>query len=464
MKLFTNSLDTDTELGIVERTAFGLGNFANAFMFIAIMAFLIFYYTNVIGLNAGIIGMIMLVSRLFDGITDLVMGYVIDRSKPTKFGKARKWLLQSSIPFAISGVIVFMVPQNTTELMQYVFVFVTYNLCNSLFYTAVAVSYNTIMVKITRNPLERGILGIFLMVLATCGGLIVTATCLRLVDFFGGGPGGWTRTIIVYSIIGLIAHMLCIFGTKERIYDDEEKGKSSQNDVGFVESFKYLLKNKYWVMFASSFAIYWVGFTLMNAGHIYYAQYILGDQGYQPTMANVIQVVTLVSMLLAIIPMKLFGKANSARIGAVIAIISFALQIVADANFSMILVCSALHGMGYGIFCAVLGGMNPDTLDYGEWKFKKNVSGMGVAAVSFGQKIGSGLGSAIFGLVLSMGGYDGTAATQSASAIRSIYINYTYLPLICAVLSFTLILRYDLDKKLPDIQKQLKEKLVPAEA
>ena len=84
-----NSNDVDASLGIVERVAFGLGNFANAFLFIIIMAFLTFYYTDVIGLNAGVIGTIMLVSRVFDGVTDLIMGYIIDHSKSTKFGKAR---------------------------------------------------------------------------------------------------------------------------------------------------------------------------------------------------------------------------------------------------------------------------------------------------------------------------------------------------------------------------------------
>ena len=474
MKLLTNSMEEDTNLGLMERTAYGLGNFANAFMFIAIAAFLTFYYTDVIGLNAGVIGTIMLVSRIFDGITDLIMGYIIDHSKATGFGKARKWLLKSCIPFAVSGVIVFMVPQGASDVLKYVFVFVSYNLCNSLCYTAVAVSYNTIMVKITRNSMERGILGIFLMVFSTIGGLIVTGTCLNFVKIFGGDASAWTKTILIYGIIGLIAHMICIFGTKERVRDNSDQSNSGQpktvmNDapsktkIGFLESVKYLFKNKYWLMFAGSYAIYWVGYTLMNAGHIYYAQYVLGNQEYQPIMANVIQVITLIAMLAAFIPMKFLGKARSVRLGAIIAILSFALQIFANTNYTLILVCCALHGLGYGLFCAVIGGMNPDTLDYGTWKLGKDVTGMGVAAVSMGQKLGTGLGSAVFGLVLSMGGYDGTASVQSAAAIRSIYINYTYLPLICAILSFVLMLGYNLDKKLPDIQEQLKNNKTAAD-
>lgn len=455
MRFFTNSKDVDTSLGVVERTAYGLGNFANAFMFIAIMVFLTFYYTDVIGLNAGVIGMIMLASRLFDGVTDLIMGYIIDHSKQTKLGKVRSWLLKSSIPFAFTGVLVFMVPQNASDVLKYIYVFVSYNLCNSFCYTAVAVSYNTLMVKITRNSLERGILGIFLMVFSTLSGLVVTSSCLSLVGFFGGDSAAWTKTIMVYAVIGLIAHLLCIAGSKERIRDDENQGEKKP-ELGFAESFRVLFKNKYWVTVTLSFAIYWFGYTLMNAGHIYYAQYVLGNQGYQPVMANIIQVVTLIAMLVAFVPMKLFGKGTALRLGAIVAIVSFALQIFIGGSYIGILICSALHGFGYGLFCAVIGGMNPDTLDYGIWKTGKDATGMGVAGVSFGQKVGSGLGSAVFGLVLNAGGYDGTAVTQTAAAIRAIVIDYTWIPLICAVLSFLLIAKYDLDKKLPAIQADLK--------
>ncbi|MBP3900658.1 MAG: MFS transporter [Blautia sp.] len=458
MKLFTNSNDVDASLGIVERVAFGLGNFANAFLFIIIMAFLTFYYTDVIGLNAGVIGTIMLVSRVFDGVTDLIMGYIIDHSKSTKFGKARSWLLKSAIPFAISGVLVFMVPQNAPDMLKYIFVFLTYNVCNSVFYTAVAVSYNTLMVRITRNSTERGILGIFLMVMSTLGGLVITSTFLGMIGRFGGTPRAWTYTLAVYAAIGLIVHLICIFGTHERVQDDDANDNvKNANAPGAMESFRYLIKNKYWLMFVGAFSIYWIGYTLMNAGHIYYAQYILGNQGYQPVIANVIQVVTLVAMLLAFFPMKFLGKARSVQVGALIAVIAYVLQIFFAHSYPGILVCSALKGICYGLFCAIIIGMSPDTLDYSHWKFGKDVSGMGVAAVSFGQKIGSGLGGAIFGLVLSAGHYDAAAETMSEEAMRAIQINYTWLPLACAVISLVLMLGYNLDKQLPEIQKQLKE-------
>ena len=307
--------------------------------------------------------------------------------------------------------------------------------------------------------MERGLLGIFLMVFSTLSGLIVTSTCLKLVDFFGGDASAWTKTIIVYSVLGLAAHMICIFGTKERIKEEMTDPNAIKAETpGFKESFSLLLKNKYWLTTTLSYMIYWMGYTLMNSGHMYYAQYIMGDANYQPAMANIIQIVTLVAMLLAYLPMKLWGKGTSVRIGAIIAVLSFALQLVFGANYTGVLICCALHGFGYGLFCAVIGGLTPDNLDYGEWKYGKNVTGMGCAAVSFGQKVGTGLAGGIFGVILGAGGYDGMAATQSSSALMAIRVDYVILPLICAVLSLLLMWKYDLDKKLPEIQAELKSR------
>lgn len=459
MKLFTNSMEEDTSLGVLERVAYGMGNFANAFMFIAIMAFLTFYYTNVVGLSAGVIGTIMLVSRCFDGITDLIMGYIVDHSKDSKFGKARRWLLRSCIPFAISGVIVFMVPQKATDVLKYLFVFISYNVCNSIFYTAVSVSFNTLMVKMTRNTVERGLLGIFVMVFSSIGGLVVTSTCLKQVNAFGGDARAWTLTILVYGVIGLVAHLICIFGTKERIHDaDEAKADDKAGKMSFVESFKYLFKNKYWVIVVLAFSIYWIAYTLTQSGMIYYAQYILGDQNHQVSMANIMQILSLVGMLVAFVPMKLMGKANTIRLGFGMVVVSLVLQFLMPHSVTGILAACFLKGAGWGVACAILGGLCPDTLDYGEYVTGKNVTGMGVAAVGFGQKIGSGLGGAIFGLVLSAGKYDGTAETLVDSAIRAIHINYTWIPLALTVVSLVLMMFYNLDKKLPEVQAELKRR------
>lgn len=458
MKLFTNSEDVNTEIGLVERVSYGMGNFANALVFMLIMSYLTFYYTDVVGLNAGIIGSIMLASRVFDGITDLAVGYLIDHSKQTKFGKVRGWYIKSVIPFAITAVIVFAVPQNASDVLKYVFVFISYNVCNAIFYTMVAVSYNTLLIKLTHNSMQRGICGIFVMIGSSAGGLIVTSSCLKLVNHFGGDARAWTITVAIYTAIGLVAQIICVTGSHERIRDEAVggNGNASQEKIGFVESVKYLLKNKYWLMVVGAFSIYWICYALNSAGTIYYAQYILGNRDFQPGIANAQQISVLTAMLTAFFPMRFLGKANAVRTGFSITTISYILQLLIGGTYTGLVICTILKAYGWGIACAVISGMNPDALDYGTWKYGKNISGTGVAAVSFGQKIGTGLGSAIFGLFLNMGGYDGTAATQTASALRAINISFSWIPLVLMILCVVCMLGYNLDKKLPQIQEDLK--------
>ncbi len=154
MKLFTKSMEPNTTLGVAERVAYMSGNIGIALINTIVATFLMFFYTDVMMLNAGIIGTILMVSRLFDGVTDIIMGMIVDRTH-SKYGKARVWVIRTCIPYAISGLLLVCVPGGMTELVQYIYVFITYNICNSVFLTALYVPYNAMTCNITFNPYEE---------------------------------------------------------------------------------------------------------------------------------------------------------------------------------------------------------------------------------------------------------------------------------------------------------------------
>lgn len=147
-------------------------------------AFLLFYYTDYVHVNAATIGTIMLLSRVFDGVTDLIMGVIVDRTK-SRFGKCRSWILRMAIPFALAGILLFSVPSGLGETSKLVYIFITYNLVSSVVYTAINVPYATLNALITQDQYERSVLSIFRMILATTGTLIITNLTLPLVQFFG---------------------------------------------------------------------------------------------------------------------------------------------------------------------------------------------------------------------------------------------------------------------------------------
>ena len=169
-----------SEIRFWERFSYGCGDLGCNIIYSAMSSFLLFYYTDYVHVSAGVIGTIMLLSRVFDGITDLIMGIIVDRTK-SRFGKCRPWILRMAIPFALAGILLFTVPSGLGNTAKFAYIFITYNLVSSVIYTAINVPYATLNSLITQDQYERSVLSIFRMILATTGTLIITNLTLPLV-------------------------------------------------------------------------------------------------------------------------------------------------------------------------------------------------------------------------------------------------------------------------------------------
>lgn len=144
----------------IERFSYGCGDFGCNIIYTAMSAFLMLYYTDYAGVSAIAVGTIMMVSRIFDGISDVIMGVIVDRTK-SRFGKARPWLLRMCVPFAISGVLLFSVPTSWAQTPKLVYVFITYNLVSTIIFTAINVPYSALNALMTQDPYERSVLSVF---------------------------------------------------------------------------------------------------------------------------------------------------------------------------------------------------------------------------------------------------------------------------------------------------------------
>lgn len=158
MKKNNSTIDMNAKLSIRERLFYGSGDLAANLIYSTLTAFLLVYYTNVVGVGAGVAASIMAISRIFDGISDIIMGRIIDRTH-SKMGKARPWMLRLSVPLAICFVIMFSVPANISTPLQTAYMFLTYNLVSTICYTGVNVPYSSLQGYITTNQYERGLLG-----------------------------------------------------------------------------------------------------------------------------------------------------------------------------------------------------------------------------------------------------------------------------------------------------------------
>ncbi|HBG0337967.1 TPA: MFS transporter, partial [Clostridioides difficile] len=439
------------KISFFERVSYGCGDLGCNIIYSAMSAFLLFYYTNYADVSAAAVGSIMLISRILDGFSDLTMGIIVDRTK-SKYGKARPWILRMAIPFAISAILLFSVPSSLGVTSKLIYIFITYNLVSTVIYTAINVPYATLNSLITQDQYERGVLSIFRMILATCGTLIINGLTLPLVEHFGNNLSAWTKTFFIFGIASIIVFFITFTGTKERV----KAVKQNKNEViPFKIGIKSLFRNKYWIQITLCLVCIFIVFAINGGSSVYYAKFILGDEKLFAPINMVSNVSQIIAMFMVAPFIKKFGKRNVLIVGSIILISSNVMFIIAGQNYIGVISASAIKGIGSAGIAATMFAIVSDTIEYGEWKTGYRTEGLINSASSFGFKVGNGLGSAILGGVLSIGGYVGTSATQSNSAIVSIKACFIYLPIFITILQIIIMFFYKLDKEYSTILNEL---------
>ncbi|RYM02192.1 MFS transporter [Sporolactobacillus sp. THM7-7] len=435
------------DIHLTEKIGYGFGDFASQLLFCTVATFLTFYYTDVIGLAAGVVGTLMLVARVLDAFVDIGVGVLIDKTK-SRHGKARPWLIWMAAPFAISGVFLFTVPNNGT-MLTLVYVYVTYILMNVI-YSSINVPYGVLNSLITQDAYERSVLNIFRMVMANVGATLVTFCTLPLVNILGGGERGWIFTMSLYGAAGMVLFFVTFLTTHERV-----KPSVVKKDVPLNRGIKALFRNKYWALMVVFAIIFFANNALGGAINIYYAQYILNDHNLVGMLGMATLLPQLVGFFALAFVIKQIGKRNAALAGCFVMIVGS--LVVAIQPHSMILVMTGLiiKALGTSAIMGTFFAMLADTVEYGEWRSGIRTEGLVYSAGSFGTKAGSGLGTALVGWGLAIGGYVGGQSTVSTLANFSIQFMFIYLPVIFCLVQIALLWFYKLDRQYPDIIKEL---------
>lgn len=441
---------------LFERFCYGCGDFGCNIIYTAMSAFLVFYYTDYAGVNAAAVGTIMLVSRIFDGISDIIMGMIVDRTR-SKHGKARVWILRMCVPFALSGILLFSVPASLGTTAKLVYVFVTYNLVSTVIYTAINVPYSSLNALMTQNPYERSVLSIFRNLLATAGTLTINMATLPLVEFFGDNTAAWTKTFAVLGALAVVAFLLTFVGTKERVHSIAEINGEAQK-ISFVEGIKSLFANKYWIMMTCVLALFFLYYAINGGTTVFYAKDILGDRDLVGTINGIFNVIQIAAMFFIAGLVKKYGKRNIFSLGLIFSAIGMIILEFGGGSMPVIVASSLIRGIGNACGGATIWAMVSDTIDYGEWKTGYRTEGLVNSACSFGYKIGNGLGSALLGIILEIGGYKGEAVAQSASALFSIRLCFIWIPVAVFAACFIIMRFYHLDREFDGIIKELQER------
>lgn len=465
--LVTKHNDPNASLGWGERIGYGTGGFAFNMINGIIGSFLTIYFTSAVGLNSGIVSTIFAVSKVFDGISDLIVGRLVDKTK-SEFGKGRTWLMRMCIPFAITTILLFYVPANIPSMAQYVYVFLMYNIVNAVCLTGMLVPYYSMVSLVTANPYERGLLGNIQQIFQTLGNVVINSTFITLLGKFTSSTEtlytqrAFTISMIIYCGIMVIVSLFCVFSTKERVRDTEtpktETKTEKKKDENVMVTVKALLSNKYWLLLTlGNFIVFFI-IIFYSMGTVFYCQYVLYDMTKYSLLSNAISISQFAIMFVTPLFMKKFGKEKVYTIGMLVTTSGFVLSGLAGGNATVMIISNVLKGCGVGMAGGMALGMVADTVTYGKLKTGVDTVGMGNAGISAAQKIGLGLGQAVFGWVLAAAGMDGALDTQGIAQPESvsiaINIMYGWMPAVMAGIIFVLFfLFYRCERDMEKLQK-----------
>lgn len=465
----TRDLSPDAKVGFGEHLAYGIGGgFATNAVNFFIAGFLIIFYTEVMHVEPVIASTIIGVSKLLDGLSDLVAGRIIDRTH-SKFGKTRVWMLRMIPATILSLFAIYLMPYGMSKFAQIVYIFVTYNLASTVCYTLTYVAFMTLNGLMTRNQKSRGLNGGINMVGNVIASLLGNATIITALTALSNDPSysaygdraGWIKLLTIWMIIGAVAQLAIVFGTRERVVEDQQEVSSDKKytgkkDVPFLVTMKALVTNKYWIY--NIIIAVCINFLMGSAGSMsaYFMTYVVGNTAFYQVYATINTLAMLVAMLGGFGVMAKFGKRNTVVLGLGLRVVGTILPVI-SINTPFLMATGILGGLGYGLAGCAFASMIQDVLTYGEWKNGFSMIGMGNAANSFAGKIGNSVGTVILGWVMTLTGYVAGAASQSASAILGIKTMFIWLPFVFCTIAFIAAWKYDLDKIYPQISADLKE-------
>jgi len=220
------------KIHLKEKFSYGLGDVACNVVYALTTSLLIYFYTNVVGISAAMIGTIMLFSRFFDGISDVLIGHLVDRTH-SKHGKSRAWILWMMIPYGIAAILLFTVPP-ATQIVKGIYVFITYNFCTTVVYTALNLPYATLATLMTRDTDQRAVVNLFRTGMSALGNMVISAVTFPLVTRLGDTQQAWIEVSILYAIISIIMLFICFKNCHERV-KEETKTKDGKKITNFIE-------------------------------------------------------------------------------------------------------------------------------------------------------------------------------------------------------------------------------------
>lgn len=442
------------------KLGYGSGDIAGNVVYALLSSFVMIYLTDTMGMSAGIVGTLIAVSKIFDGITDIFFGSMIDKTH-SKFGKARPWMLYGYVGCAITLISIFAIPVSMGSFAQYAWFFISYTLLNSVFYTANNIAYSALTALVTKNSKERVQMGSYRFIFAFATSLLIQSVTLKFVSVMGGGASGWRTVAIIYAIIGLIVNTISTLSVKELSDEELAEGENANEEdqkYGIIEALKILIHNKYYMMICGTYILQQIYGAMINVG-VYYATYVLFNENMYGVFSWFINIPLIIALLFTpSLVQKWKGMYKLNKYSYMLATVGRLLVVIAGylGSVPLMLAFTALAALGQGPWQGDMNAVIASCSEYTWLTKQKRVDGTMYSCTSLGVKIGGGLGTAIAGWLLEWSGYNGSLAVQPDSCINMLHFMYLWIPFILDLVITIILSKMNVEKANDELKAKCK--------
>lgn len=449
-----------TYLKWYNKVGYGSGDIAGNVVYAFLSSFVMIYLTNTVGLNPGIVGSLIAASKVFDGVTDIFFGAMIDKTK-TRLGKARPWMLYAYIGCAVTLVAIFAVPVNMGRTSQYAWFFIAYTLLNAVFYTANNIAYSALTALVTKNSKERVQMGSCRFIFAFSTSLLIQSVTVGAVAALGGGASGWRTLAVIYAVIGLAVNTISVLSVKE--LPDEELNESAEHAeketaaerYGLAEAVKLLAANRFYLMICGVYILQQVYTAMINMG-IYYMTYVLKNENLYGVFSWAVNIPLIIALVFTpALVAKWNGMYKLNLRGYMLGTLGRGLVVVAGymGSVPLMLLFTAVAAFGQGPWQGDMNAVIASCSEYTYLTKHKRVDGTMYSCTSLGIKLGGGLGTAAAGWLLAASGFDGAAPVQTQSCMNMLYFMYLWLPMIISLLITIVLSRMNVEQANAELKK-----------
>lgn len=413
-----------------------------------------YFYTDKIGVAAMTAANVLLIAKIVDAFTDLIMGRIMDNGKSPK-GKCRPWFLRMAIPAFVVIVALFSVPSGLSSPMLFAYLLITNVLASAVVSTAISIPYNAIQCMRTPSIEERTKMGIFRSIMGYLIGMIIAIALVPITNLLGvNGVADQAAYIKFAVVLGLISMVLLLILYAKSV--EKTTAEQKQDDgVPFVKSIGMLFKNKYWVIVLISNLFSAVIFALTSASGTYYAKWILGNDNLVALMGAVGLISTFVGFGVVGPMTKKLGIRKTLMISLIIGIAGSVVRIFFPDSLIVLMTAGQLTSFAIIPLMCVCGTMNTMAMDYNDYLYGNKIVGMSASASSFGSKVAGGLGGSLIGWILAAVNYDPNATVTTTAVRYGIYAFSIYIPLAMMVALLLLTSRFDIENRYTEILRTI---------